>query len=150
MGALQRTKAGRHQTWVVVGGPEKTKLVPLLTVRRGRDAKGSSFEGMLCFQNFQNFSIFCHQQIHTHTPARACTRHPAKQRSKGLTYGLATAQHRLHCYVDHNNNSGCCSGYEPARGEAQGHCNNLPSHYATVSFCEMSRAFPMKFTSRHT
>ena len=64
--------------------------------------------------------------------------------------GLATAEHGLHCYVDHNN-SGCCSGgYEPARGEAPGHYNNLSNLYATVSFREMSRAFPIKFTSRYT
>ena len=83
------------------------------------------------------------------TPARASTRHPAKHRSKGLTCGLATAEHRLHCYVDHNN-SGCCSGYEPARGEAPGHYNNISNLYATVSFREISRAFPIKFTSRYT
>ncbi|CAM9802714.1 unnamed protein product, partial [Ascophyllum nodosum] len=39
----------------------------------------------------------------THTPARrACTRHPTKHESKGLTWGLDTAEHRLHCYVDPN------------------------------------------------
>ena len=37
------------------------------------------------------------------TPARACTRYPAKHESKGLTWGLDTAEHCLHCYVDHNN-----------------------------------------------
>ena len=48
------------------------------------------------------FHDFCQQQ--THAPARrACTRHPAKHESKGLTWGLDTAEHRLHCYVDHNN-----------------------------------------------
>ena len=45
-------------------------------------------------------------------PARACTRYPAKHGSKGLTSGLDTAEHRLHCYVDHN--SGGCSGYKRA------------------------------------
>ena len=98
---------------------------------------------------FSKFLDFCQQQM-IHTPARASMRHPAKHRSKGLTCGFATAEHRLHCYVDHNNSSGCFSGYEPARGEAPGHYNNLYNLYATVSFREMSRAFPIKFASRYT
>ena len=108
---------------------------------------------VLLFEDYCVFKIFkildfCQQQM-IHTPARASTRHPAKHRSKGLTCGLATAEHCLHCYVDHNN-SGCCSGYEPARGEAPRHYNNLSNLYATVSFGEMSRAFQIKFTSRYT
>ena len=48
--------------------------------------------------HFFSFHDFCQQQ--THIPARrACTRHPAKHESKGLTWGLDTAKHRLHCYV---------------------------------------------------
>ena len=102
-----------------------------------------------CVFKILKFLNFCQQQM-MHTPAaQASTRHPTKHRSKGLTCGLATAEHRLRCYVDHNN-SGCCSGYEPARGEAPGHYNNLSNLYATVSFREMSRAFPIKFTSRYT
>ena len=98
-----------------------------------------------CVFKFFKISRFLPTADDTHTS----TRHPAKHRSKGLTCGLATAEHRLYCYVDHNN-SGCCSGYEPARGEAPGHYNNLSNLYATVSFREMSRAFPIKFTSRYT
>ena len=104
------------------------------------------FSRNVVFSKFSKFYDFCQQQ--THTPARACTRHPAKHGSKGLTCGLDTAKHRLHCYVDHN--IGCCGGYDPARGEAQGHYNNLPNLCAPVSFREMSRTFPMKFTSRYT
>ena len=107
------------------------------------------FEEFCVFKIFK-ISRFSPTQQMIHTPTRASTRHPAKHRSKGLTCGLATAEHRLHCYVDHNINSGCCSGYEPARGEAPGHYNNLSNLYATVSFREMSRAFPIKFTSRYT
>ena len=106
------------------------------------------FSRNVVYSKFLKILDFCQQQ-QMHTPARACTRHPAKHGSKGLTCGLATAEHRLHCSVDHNN-SGCCSGYEPARGEAQGHNNNLPNFYATVSFREMSRTSPIKFTSRYT
>ena len=110
---------------------------------------------VLLFEEYCVFKIFKISRFlptaddDTHTPARASTRHPAKHRSKGLTCGLAIAEHRLHCYVDHNN-SGCCSGYEPARGEAPGHYNNLSNLYATVSIREISRAFPRKFTSRYT
>ena len=75
------------------------------------------FSRKVVFSTFSNFHDFCQQQ--THTPARARTRHPAKHGSKDLIWGLDTAEHRLHRYLDHN--SGCCSGYEPARGEAQGH-----------------------------
>ena len=131
-------------------GTEEDKTRSSATYTEGSGCKGSFFSRNVVFSRFSNFYDFCQQQIHT--PARACTRHPAKHRSKGLTCGLATAEHRLHCYVDHNNRNsgGCCSGYEPARGEAQGHYNNLPNLYATVSFREMSRAFPIKFTSRNT
>ena len=48
------------------------------------------------------FHDFCQQQ--THTPARrACTRYLAKQKGKGLTSGLDTAEHDLYCYDDNNN-----------------------------------------------
>ena len=63
-----------------------------------------SFRGKYCrlvFSNFSNFHNFCQQQK-THTPARACTRQPAKHGSKSLAWGLDTAEHRLHCYIDHN------------------------------------------------
>ena len=113
-------------------GEDKTRSSATCT--EGRGCEVSFFSRNVVFSNFSKFLDFCQQQIHT--PARACTRHPAKYRSKGLTCGLATAEHGVHCYVDHNN-SGCCSGYEPARGEAQGHYNNLPNLYATVSFREM-------------
>ena len=126
-------------------GEDKTRSSATCT--EGRGCKGSFFSRNVVFSKFSKFLDFCQQQIHI--PARACTRHPAQHRSKGLTCGLATAKHRLHCYVDHSN-SVCCSGYEPARGEAQGHFNNLPNLYATVSFREMSRAFPIKFASRYT
>ena len=128
-------------------GEDKTRSSATCT--EGRGCKGSFFSRNIVFSNFSKFLDFCQQQQMIHTPARASTRHPAKHRSKGPTCGLATAEHRLHCYVDHN--SGCCSGYEPARGEAPGHYNNLSNLYATtVSFREMSRAFPIKFTSRYT
>ena len=81
------------------------------------------------FSKFSKFYDFSQQQ--THTSAQACTRHPAKHGSKGLTWGLDTAEHPLHCHVDHN--SGCCSGYEPARREASGHYNYLPNLCATVA-----------------
>ena len=128
-------------------GEDKTRSSATCT--EGRGCKGSFFSRNIVSSKFSKFLDFCQQQM-IHTPARASTKHPAKHRSKGLTCGLATAEHRLHCYVDHNN-SGCCSGYEPARrGEAPGHYNNLSNLYATVSFREMSRAFPIKFTSRYT
>ena len=128
-------------------GEDKTRSSATCT--EGRGCKGSYFRGMLCFQKFQKFSIFANSRYtHQHEPARGIPRNTGA-RGKGLTCGLATAEHRLHCYVDHNN-SGCCGGYEPARGEAQGHYNNLTNLYATVSFREMSRAFPIKFTSRYT
>ena len=79
-----------------------------------------TFRGKVVFSKFSNFTVFEQQ---THTPARACTRHPAKHGSKGLTWGLDTAEHRLHCYVDYN--SGCCSGDGPARSKAPGHNNSL-------------------------
>ena len=50
------------------------------------------------------FPVFCQQQTHTRPARRACTRPPAKHESKGQTWGLDIAEHRLHCYVDHNNN----------------------------------------------
>ena len=83
---------------------------------------------------------------HTNTSQHEASRETQEQGSN--LWACHTAEHRLHCYVDHN--SGCCSGYEPARGEAPGHYNNLSNLYATVSFREMSRAFPIKFTSRYT
>ena len=80
------------------------------------------------FSKFSKFLDFCQQQM-IHTPARASTRHPAKHRSKGLTCGLATAEHRLHCYVDHNNsgvkknlNAPKPSEHPPVRGEK---CQNI-------------------------
>ena len=122
-------------------GEDKTRSSATCTERRG--FKGSFFFSRnVVFSNFSKFLDCCQQQM-INTPARASTRHPAKHRS----CGLATAEHRLHCYADHNN-SGCCRGYEPARGEAPGHYNNLSNLYATVSFREVSRAFPIKFTSR--
>ena len=54
------------------------------------------------FSFFYNFTIFANSK-RTHHAARACTRHPAKHEIKGLTWGLDTTEHRLHCYVDHNN-----------------------------------------------
>ena len=85
-------------------GEDKTRSSATCTEERG--CKGSFFSRNVVFSKFSKFLDFCQQQIHT--SARACTRHPEKHRSKGLTCGLATAEHRLHCYVDHNN-SGCCS-----------------------------------------
>ena len=126
-------------------GEDKTRSSATCTEWRG--CKGSFFSRNIVFSKFSKFLDFCQQQM-IHTPVRASTRHPAEHRSKGLTRGLATAEHCLHCYVDHN--SGCCSGYEPARGEAPGYYTNLSNLYATVSFREMSRAFPIKFTSRYT
>ena len=125
-------------------GEDKTRSSATCT--EGMGCKGSFFSRNVVFSKVSKFLDFCQQQIDdTHTS----TRHPAKHRNKGLTCGLATAEHCLHCCVDHNN-SGCCSGYELARGEAPGHYNNLSNLYATVSFREMSRAFPIKFTSRYT
>ena len=83
---------------------DKTRLSATCT--QGGGCKGSFFSRNVVFSKFSKFLDFFQQQIHT--PARACTRHSAKHRSKGLTCGLATAEHRLHCYVDHSN-SGCCS-----------------------------------------
>ena len=62
------------------------------------------FEECCVFKIFKIFKIyrFLSTADMIHTPARDSTRHPAKHRSKGLTCGLATAEHRLHCYVDHN------------------------------------------------
>ena len=117
-------------------GEDKTRSSATCT--EGRGCKGSFFSRNIVFSKFSKFSKFldfCQQQM-IHTP-RASTRHAAKHRSKGLTCGFATAEPRLHCYVDHSNNSGCCSGYEPARGEAPGHYNNLFNLYATVSFREI-------------
>ena len=127
-------------------GEDKTRSSATCT--EGRGCKGSFFSRNIVSSKLLKFLDFRQQQM-IHTPARASTRHPAKHRSKGLSFGLATAEHGLHCYVDHNN-SCCCSGYEPARGEAPGHYNNVSNLYATVSFREMSRAFPIKFTSRYT
>ena len=108
------------------------------------------FEEYCVFKMFKisRFLPTAADDTHTSTSQHEASRE-TQDRSKGLTCGLATAEHRLHCYVDHNN-SGCCSGYEPARGEAPGHYNNQSNLYATVSFREMSRAFPIKFTSRYT
>ena len=138
----------RHELW---SGDRRRQNSFLCYVYggEGRGCKGSFFSRNVVFSKFSKFLDFCQQQQMIHTPARASTRHPAKLRSQGLTCGLATVEHRLHCYVDHNN-SGCCSGYEPAQGKAPGHYNNLSNLYATVSFREMSRAFPIKFTSRYT
>ena len=99
----------------------------------------SSFGGKLCFHLFI-FHDFCQQQ--THTPARASTRHPAKHESKGLTWGFDTAEHRLHCYVDHNYGFAAVvtSLYEAKHQDAA----TLDNLCATVSFHEVSRTFPMR------
>ena len=121
-------------------GEDKTRSSATCT--EGRGCKGYFFSRNVVFPKFSKFLDFCQQQM-IHTPARASTRHPAKHRSKGLTCGLAAAKHRLHCYGDHN--SCCCSGYEPARGEAPGHYNNLSNLYATVSFREIDvKSIPNK------
>ena len=81
-------------------GEDKTRSSATWT--EGRGCKGSFFSRNIVSSKVSKFFDFCQQQM-IHTPARASTRHPAKHKSKGLTCGLATAEHRLHCYVDHNN-----------------------------------------------
>ena len=79
MGALQRTKAGRHQTWVVVGGPEKTELVPLLRVWRGGDAKGPCFEECCVFKIFKISRFLSTADTHNSTSLHEASRETQEQ-----------------------------------------------------------------------
>ena len=86
---------------------------------------------------------------HTSTSQHEASRETQEQGSNLWAFHCRTSLALLR--RPQQQNSGCCSGYEPARGEAPGHYNNLSNPYAaTVSFREMSRAFPIKFTSRYT
>ena len=122
-------------------GEDKTRSSATCT--EGRGCKGPSFRGILCLQNFYRF-LPTADDTHTSTSQHEASRETQEQRSNLWACHCRTSIALLR----NHNNSGCCSGYEPARGEAPGHYNNLPNLYATVSFREMSRAFPIKFTSR--
>ena len=104
------------------------------------------FEECCVFKIFKISRFLPTADTQTSTSLHEASRETQEQESNLWACHRRTS---LALYVDHNN-IGCCSGYEPARGEAQGHYNNLPNLYATVSFREMSRAFPIKFTSRYT
>ena len=115
---------------------------------------GEGMQRVLLFEEYCVFKIFkifrflpTADDTHTSTSQHEASRETQEQMSNLWTCHCRTS---LALLRRPQQQSGCCSGYEPARGEAPGHYNNLSNLYATVSFREMSRAFPIKFTSRYT
>ena len=91
------------------------------------------FEESCVFIIFNYSRFLLTADAHTSTSLHEASRETREQRSN---LGLDTAEHRLHCYIDHNS-GGCCSGYEPARGEVPKHYNYFPNLCAIVGFREM-------------